>query len=60
LDLLQMIDSTIVRANRCAAGEKTERQNQALGHSRGGFGTKIHLRCNAASLPIRVVLGEAH
>ena len=30
LDMLQMIDSTIVRAHRCAAGEQTEAQNQAL------------------------------
>jgi transposase len=36
LDMLQMIDSTIVRAHRCAAGAKTEEQNQALGRSRGG------------------------
>ena len=62
LDMLQMIDSTIVRAHRCAAGENTEEQNQALGRSRGGFSTKIHVRCNAAGLPIGVVLseGEAH
>ena len=62
LDMLQMIDSTIIRAHRCAAGKKTEEQNQALGRSRGGFSTKIHVRCNAAGLPIGVVLseGEAH
>jgi transposase len=63
LGMLQMIDSTIiVRAHRCAAGEKTEEQNQALGRSRGGFSTKIHVRCNAAGLPIGIVLseGEAH
>ena len=62
LDMLQMIDSTIIRAHRCAAGKKTEEQNQALGRSRGRFSTKIHVRCNAAGLPIGVVLseGEAH
>ena len=62
LDMLQMIDSTIIRAHRCAAGEKTKEQNQALGRSRGGFSTKVHLRCNAVGLPIGVVLseGEAH
>jgi transposase len=62
LDMLQMIDSTIVRAHRCAASEKTEEQNQALGRSRGGFSTRIHVRCNAAGLPIGIVLseGEAH
>jgi transposase len=56
--MLQMIDSTIVRAHRCAAGAKTEEQNQALGRSRSGFSTKIHLRCNAVGLPIGVVLSE--
>ena len=62
LDMLQMIDSTIVRAHRCAAGERTEEQIKALGRSRGGCSTKIHVRCNAAGLPIGVVLseGEAH
>lgn len=62
LDMLQMIDSTVIRAHRCATGERTEAQNQALGRSRGGFSTKIHVRCNAAGLPIGVVLseGEAH
>jgi transposase len=34
LDMLQMIDSTIVRAHRCAAGERTDEQNQALGRLR--------------------------
>jgi len=57
-----MIDSTIIRAHRCAAGATTEMQNQALGRSRDGFGTKIHLRCNAVGLPIGAVLseGETH
>jgi transposase len=59
LDMLQMIDSTIVRAHRCVAGEKVEEQNQALGRSRGGFSTKIHLPCNAAGLRIGIVLGES-
>lgn len=37
-------------------------QTQALGRSRGGFTTKIHLRCNAEGLAIGAVLseGEAH
>jgi transposase len=60
-DALQMIDSTTVRAQRCAAGEKGI-HGQALGRSRGGFTSKIHLRCNAEGLAIGVVLsaGEAH
>jgi hypothetical protein len=37
-------------------------QFQALGRSRGGFTTKVHLRCNAVGLPVGVVLtpGETH
>jgi transposase len=36
--------------------------NQALGRSRGGFSTKIHVLCEGAGLPIVVLLtpGEAH
>lgn len=62
LDMLQMIDSTTVRAHRCAAGGTSEGREQALGRSRGGFTCKISLRCNAVGLPIGVVLseGQAH
>lgn len=58
---LQMIDSTIVRAHHCLP-EQGGNQNQALGRSRGGFSTKIHLRANAQGLPLVVLLtpGEAH
>ena len=35
---------------------------QALGRSRGGFSTKLHLRCDARGLPLAVVLtpGQTH
>jgi transposase len=35
---------------------------QALGRSRGGFSTKLHLRCDARGLPLTLVLtpGETH
>ena len=38
------------------------RDGQALGRSRGGFSTKLHLRCDAHGLPLALVLtpGEAH
>lgn len=37
-------------------------KTQALGRSRGGFSTKIHVLCEGAGLPISVLLtpGEAH
>ncbi|WP_242894522.1 IS5 family transposase, partial [Actinomadura litoris] len=43
------VDSTIVRAHRHAAGARTlppgEPDDHALGRSRGGFTTKVHLAC---------------
>jgi len=54
-----MIDSTIVRAHPCAAGavKKAEREeNQALGRSRGGFSTKIHVLVDALGNPLDFVL----
>jgi transposase len=43
---------------RCKGGQ----EGQALGRSRGGFSTKLHLRCDAHGLPLAVVLtpGQTH
>ena len=45
--LLQMFDSTVVRAHVSAAGAKGQ-EGQALGRSRGGFTTKIHAKSDAS------------
>ncbi len=60
-DTLQMIDSTSSGHIAVLPAERGT-QSEALGRSRGGFSTKIHLRANAEGLPIGVVLtsGEAH
>jgi transposase len=50
--LVQMFDSTVVRAHVSAAGAKGGSKNQALGRSRGGFSTKIHLKTDFDGLPI--------
>jgi transposase len=45
-----LLDSTIMRAHPCAAGAPAKRggqQEQALGRSRGGFSTKIHIVVDA-------------
>ena len=60
-----LLDSTIVRAHPCAAGapKKTGGQaEQALGRSRGGFSTKIHIAVDALGNPLRFILtgGERH
>lgn len=55
------IDTIVVRAHAQAPGSRRKRgggpQAQALGRSRGGFGTKIHAVVDALGLPIRFELG---
>jgi len=52
-----LLDSTITRAHQHAAGaEKTTPENEALGRSRGGFSTKIHVVVDALGNPVRIIL----
>ena len=55
-----MIDSTIVRAHACAAGAPQSLSfapdDQALGRSKGGFTTKIHVMVDALGNPLDFVL----
>jgi transposase len=55
-----MLDGTVVRAHACAAGAPQhaldEPQEQALGYSKGGFSTKIHVMVDALGNPLDFVL----
>lgn len=55
-----MIDGTIVRAHACAAGAPqrhlSEQGDQALGRSKGGFTTKIHVMVDALGNPLDFIL----
>jgi transposase len=60
-----LLDSTIVRAHPCAAGAEKKHgtaDEQALGRSRGGFSTKVHVIVDALGNPLRVRLtaGQRH
>ena len=60
-----IIDSTIIRAHPCAAGASKKsggQAAQALGRSRGGFSTKIHINVDALGNPLRFTLtgGQRH
>ena len=64
---LHFLDSTVVRAHQHAAGaRKAGREpgaaDEALGRSRGGFTTKIHLRCEGYGKPVifTVTGGQVH
>lgn len=64
------VDSTVCRAHQHAAGarrdghrqkeppggSRTEPQDHALGRSRGGFTTKIHLACEQGQRPLAVLV----
>jgi transposase len=60
-----MLDSTVVRAHPSAAGAPQKhggQDAQALGRSRGGFTTKIHVNVDALGNPLRFILtgGQRH
>ncbi|MEM6941508.1 MAG: IS5 family transposase [Pseudomonadota bacterium] len=51
------LDSSLVRAHQQAAtGKGSKRRDQALGRSRGGLTTKIHLATDAVGRPLRVIM----
>ena len=65
---LHHVDGTVVRAHRHAAGAQkrrltttgeamttAEHTDEALGQSKGGFGTKIHLRAEGGGKPIALL-----
>jgi transposase len=60
-----ILDSTLVRAHPCAAGAPAARAGQAaqaLGRSRGGFTSKIHVVVDGLGLPLDFILtpGQRH
>ena len=60
-----LLDSTVIRAHPCAAGAPAKeggQEAQALGKSKGGFTTKIHIVVDALGLPLDFVLtaGQRH
>jgi transposase len=57
-----MIDGTIVRAHQHSAGAKKADGNQAIGKSRGGLSTKIHVLVDALGNPLKMILtgGQVH
>jgi transposase len=57
-----LLDSTVIRAHAHAAGARRSGGEQALGRSRGGFSTKLHVRADARGRPVAFHLtgGERH
>lgn len=50
------MDGSVIRAHQHAAGGGTDADTEALGYSRGGFSTKIHLRCEGNGKPVTFLL----
>ena len=64
---LWCVDGSSIRASRAAAGARRrpadgEPEGHALGRSRGGFGTKLHLIVDGHGLPLAASIspGQAH
>ena len=57
-----LLDSSVIRAHAHAAGARRASGEQALGRSRGGFSTELHLRADAEGRPVALHLtgGERH
>ncbi|AIL13271.1 transposase [Candidatus Paracaedimonas acanthamoebae] len=56
-----VLDASIVRAHPCAAGyKKGSQEEQALGRSKGGFTTKIHVVVDALGQALRFSLTGGH
>ncbi|MGI5163091.1 IS5 family transposase [Spirillospora sp. CA-253888] len=55
IDWLVSVDSTIVRAHQHAAGAR-KRGRRALGRSRGGLTSKLHLACDGRGRPLALVV----
>ncbi len=56
------VDGTVVRAHQHAAGAVGGQDAEALGRSRGGFSTKVHVRAEGGGKPLAFVVsgGERH
>ena len=56
------VDGTVVRAHQHAAGAAGGQEHEALGRSRGGFSTKVHVRAEGGGKLLAFVLsgGERH
>ncbi|MGL5804493.1 MAG: IS5 family transposase [Xenococcaceae cyanobacterium] len=51
------VDGSVIRAHQHAAGgKKRGEEEEQLGRCRGGFSTKIHLRCEGSGKPMTFVL----
>jgi Transposase and inactivated derivatives len=59
---VHLLDSSVIRAHSHAARARRASGEQALGLSRGGFSTKLHLRADAEGRPVALHLtgGERH
>ncbi|MCX4804764.1 IS5 family transposase [Streptomyces sp. NBC_01214] len=56
IEWLVSVDSTVVRAHQHAAGARKGLRSPALGRSRGGLTSKIHLACDGTGRPLAFVL----
>lgn len=54
-----MIDGSIIRAHRHAAGARGGQEQQGLGRSCGGFSSKIHAKVDSFGMPLEFIITAA-
>jgi transposase len=56
------VHGTVVRAHQHTAGTVRAREHEALGRSRGGLSTQVHLRADGGGRPLALAVsaGERH
>jgi len=60
---LHFVDGSVILAHQHGAGARqSDAESEALGYSKGGFSTKIHLRCEGNGQPVTFLLtvGQRH
>ena len=51
-----MIDGSIIRAHRHAAGARSGQDKEGLGRSCGGFSSKIHAKVDSFGMPLEFII----
>ena len=51
-----MVDSSVVRAHQDSMRARRCKEAEAIGRSRGGLSTKIHMACDALGYPLAFIL----
>ena len=53
-----MVDSTIMRVHQDGSNPRGRQARHAMGRSRGGLSSKIHMACDALGYPLSCIITD--